>query len=728
MSVELDNELLNVFLIEARELLESLGEQLVDLEASPGDAELLNAVFRAFHTVKGGAGFLGLNAMVELCHRAEDLLNEARNGAVVLNAGFMDALLESLDLLNDMMRAADAGVPAEPAPRSVLDRLLIPGRAGSAPPVALSPVPSSAPAVPAPSSPRAYDPIEDEFEAMLDAARNDRAPASAPSGTINDDEFEALLDSLYGTGAPGAEPGATPATPVGAASAATPSAPPVGAASAAKPAAPPVGAASAAIPAAATPGDPNAISDDEFEALLDSLHGTAAPGALANVPAVAGADSPAKPAASASRSPVGAASAAIPAAATSPSKPSAPAKPAASAEKRTASTADTTVRVDTFRLDSLVDAAGELVLVRNRLTNLAPRGTNDPMERAIGELERVAEDLQNAVLRMRMQPVGKLFSRFPRIIRDLARQLGKDIELVTEGEDTDIDRTVVEALADPLVHLLRNAVDHGIEMPDVRERAGKPRSGTVRLAAGQFGDRIVITVTDDGKGMDPEVLRRKAVEKGLMDEEQAARLDERECYEIVFRPGFSTAAEVSDISGRGVGMDVVKTKIVELGGTLSIDSRVGHGSTVRLSVPLTLAIMRVLMVRVGSRLLSLPLSNVTEVFELVPGQIQELDGRIVASHRQRALPLADLGNWAGAAGKGGHVVVVQIGHQTLGCLVDEVLGREDVMAKPLGPFLKDVPGVAGATITGDGRISLVLDLAGLADDAGQVLPSLRMAV
>jgi two-component system chemotaxis sensor kinase CheA len=281
MSVELDNELLNVFLIEARELLESLGEQLVDLEASPGDAELLNAVFRAFHTVKGGAGFLGLNAMVELCHRAEDLLNEARNGAVVLNPGFMDALLESLDLLNDMMRAADAGVPAEPAPRSVLDRLLIPGRAGSAPPVALSPAASSAPAVSASSaasSQRAYDPIEDEFEAMLDAARNDRAPTSTPSATINDDEFEALLDSLYGTGAPGAD------TAI------------VGADSSANA---PVGAASAAMP----PADPNAISDDEFEALLDSIHGTAAPGAL-NTPAVVGADPSAKP-------PVGAASAAI---------------------------------------------------------------------------------------------------------------------------------------------------------------------------------------------------------------------------------------------------------------------------------------------------------------------------------------------------------------------------------------------------------------------------------
>ncbi|GAA0900730.1 chemotaxis protein CheA [Rothia nasimurium] len=685
MSVELDNELLNVFLIEARELLESLGEQLVDLESSPGDVDLLNAVFRAFHTVKGGAGFLGLHAMVELCHRAEDLLNEARNGAIVLDAGFMDALLESLDLLNDMMRAADGGVPIEAAPRSLLDRLVIPGRVASAPPAALAqPVTASVVAASV-AVPKPHDPIEDEFEAMLDAARADRAPAPAASGTISDDEFEALLDSLYGTGAPGADAGA--AVPV--------------------------------VEAAAPVADSNAISDDEFEALLDSLHGTAAPGANSAVapepvPVAAPVPVPAPVQAASPMAPVVAAGEAAPARAAS--------------EKRTASTADTTVRVDTHRLDNLVDAAGELVLVRNRLTNLAPRGTNDPMERAIGELERVAEDLQNAVLRMRMQPVGKLFSRFPRIVRDLARQLGKEIELVTEGEETDIDRTVVEALADPLVHLLRNSVDHGIEMPDVRARAGKPRSGTVRLAAGQYGDRIVITVTDDGKGMDPEVLRRKAVEKGLMDAEQAARLEERECYEIVFRPGFSTASEVSDISGRGVGMDVVRTKIVELGGTLSIDSRVGHGSTVRLSVPLTLAILRVLMVRVGHRLLSLPMSNVAEVFELADGQVQKLDGRIVANHRGRALPLADLGRWAGTEGQGGHVVVVQIGHQVLGCLVDEVLGREDVMAKPLGPFLKDVPGVAGATITGDGRISLVLDLAGLADDSGQVLPTLRMAV
>jgi Chemotaxis protein histidine kinase and related kinases len=255
MSVELDNELLNVFLIEARELLETLGEQLVDLEASPEDSELLNAVFRAFHTVKGGAGFLGLNPMVELCHRAEDLLNEARNGALVLNAALMDALLESLDLLNDMMRGADSGVPIEPAPRSLLDRLLIPGRAASAAPVALA-VPVSAPkaATPAPAgAAKPYDPIEDEFEAMLDAARSERAPAPEPSGTISDDEFEALLDSLYGTGAPGAE------------------------GDAAAPAAPAPVVAAPVEPAPVAAADSNSISDDEFEALLDQLYGTGAP-------------------------------------------------------------------------------------------------------------------------------------------------------------------------------------------------------------------------------------------------------------------------------------------------------------------------------------------------------------------------------------------------------------------------------------------------------------------
>ncbi|HEY4144046.1 chemotaxis protein CheA [Pinirhizobacter sp.] len=685
MSVELDSELVNVFLVEAGELLDRLGEQLVELETMPGDTELLNAVFRAFHTVKGGAGFLGFDPMVALCHRAEDLLNQARNHTLLLNSAHMDALLESLDLLNDMMRACDAGETLREAPASLLRRL------ESQQDVDAVSVPEPvAGAVAGPcADPVCVDPIDDEFEALIAAARVGRGheaavalvPAKPVSATgdapIGDDEFEALLDSLYGAGgAPGTVEAIADAAPA------------------------PV------MPAAKAPSS-TAIDDDEFEAMLDALHGTGkGPGSVA--PA-AGAVSPAATAA-----PVDAAT---------PAR--AAVTPAASTPARSTATADSTVRVDTARLDGLVNAAGELVLVRNRLSMLAGGGQGEAMNRAVAELERVAADLQNAVLRMRMQPIGKLFQRFPRIVRDLARQLGKDIELKTEGEETDLDRTVVEALADPLIHLLRNAVDHGIEDPADRTRLKKRAQGTVRLAAAQVGDRIIITVADDGRGMDPEVLRRKAVEKGLLDEEQAARLDTTECFELIFRPGFSTRAQVSDISGRGVGMDVVKTKIVELGGTLAIDSLAGRGSEIRLSVPLTLAILRVLMVRVGNRRLALPLSNIAEVFELVAGQVSVVDGRVVASHRGRALPLCDLAQWANAPIGGRHVVVVHIGSQRVGCLVDDVLGREDVMAKPLGSLLKDVPGIAGATITGDGAIALVLDLSSLADGSQSWLPAPR---
>ncbi|MDE1963176.1 MAG: chemotaxis protein CheA [Xanthomonadaceae bacterium] len=661
MDPSLDAELRDDFLVEAGELVERLGEQLVDLEASPQDAELLNAVFRAFHTVKGGAGFLNVEPMVQLCHHAEDLLNAARNGALLIDPPRMDALLEALDLLQSMMAALAAGASMDMPPAGLLARLT-PGK----------PKPAPAPAPVAPPPQAAAGPIDDsEFEALLDSLYGNAAPgavtpppaAPAPSGSIGDDEFEALLDQLHGGAVPGSQPPAASAAPVAA----------------------------------------GAIGDDEFEALLDQLHGVGAPGQASVVAAPAPATTPA------------------PAPAAAPSAPAAPARAAAPA-------AEATVRVDTTRLDALVNQAGELLLLRNRLLTLAARHGDDTLATTVDELDRVADDLQNAVLGMRMQPVGRLFQRFPRIVRDLARQLGKDVDLVTEGEGTDLDRSLVEALADPMVHLIRNALDHGLEGPEERERAGKPRRGTVRLAAIQRGERIVISVGDDGRGMNPEVLRRKAVEKGVIDEAQAARLTENECYELIFRAGFSTAATVSDISGRGVGMDVVKTRITELGGTLQVSSKLGRGSTLELSVPLTLAILRVLMVRVGDRLLALPLSNVDEVFELRPGQDSLLDGRMVAAHRGRALVLGDLAGWAGVGdGAARHVVVLHIGHLRLGCLVHEVLGREDVMIKPLGHLFEGVAGVAGATVTGDGRLALVLDLAGLADDSGELLPSMRMS-
>lgn len=655
MDPSFDAELRDDFLVEAGELVERLGEQLVGLEAAPQDAELLNAVFRAFHTVKGGAGFLNVEPMVQLCHHAEDLLNEARNGSLLIDPARMDALLEALDLLQSMMAALAANDAMAMPPPALLVRLTPPKK--GAPP---APAPVAAPLPAAATAGGAID--DSEFEALLDSLYGSAAPGTvepapvatpAVSNTINDDEFEALLDQLHGSGAP---------APV------------------------------VAVAAPAAGG----INDDEFEALLDNLHGKGGtPGQATSAPAAAPAPVP-------------------------PPAPTAPARAAAAP-------AETSVRVDTARLDALVNQAGELLLLRNRLLTLAARNGDSSLSSTVDELNRVADDLQNAVLGMRMQPVGRLFQRFPRIVRDLARQLGKDVDLVTEGEGTDLDRSLVEALADPMVHLIRNALDHGLEGPEDRERAGKSRRGTVTLTASQRGERIVITVSDDGRGMNPEVLRRKAVEKGVIDEAQAARLTENECYELIFRAGFSTAATVSDISGRGVGMDVVKTRITELGGTLRVQSRLGHGSTLELTVPLTLAILRVLMVRVGDRLLALPLSNVDEVFELRPGQDSLLDGRMVAAHRGRALVLGDLAGWGGVAdGAGRHVVVLHIGHLRLGCLVHEVIGREDVMVKPLGHLFAGTTGVAGATVTGDGRLALVLDLAGLADDSGELLPALRM--
>jgi two-component system chemotaxis sensor kinase CheA len=648
MDANLDSELRDDFLVEAGELVQRLGEQLIELEASPHDRDLLNAVFRVFHTVKGGAGFLGIEPMVQLCHCAEELLNDARNGRLVLNSTHMDALLEALDLLNAMMSALANGDAMSLPPAALLERLQ---------PAVQAAAPSSEP-----KPARSLDPIEAEFEALLDTLYGQGGSPGAPkhaSNEINDDEFESLLDALHGKGsAPGTLKAAEP--------------------------------------------EKTEISDDEFEALLDNLHGKGgAPGQTETAAAA----------------PV---SAPVPAAAPTP----APARATGAAKP---STAENTVRVDTTRLDTLVSRAGELVLLRNRLLSLASRSDNESLAAMAGDLDRVSDDLQNAVLGMRMQPVGRLFQRFPRIVRDLARQLGKEIELITEGEDTDLDRSLVEALADPLIHLLRNAVDHGLEDPAGRERAGKPRKGKVTLSASQRGERIVISVSDDGRGMDPEVLRRKAVEKGVIDAAQAARLSEVECYELIFRPGFSTAAQISDISGRGVGMDVVKTRVAELGGTLQVYSRLGHGSTLELTVPLTLAILRVLMVRVGDRLFALPLGNVSEVFELHPQHDHMLDGRRVAAHRGRALVLGDLADWAGVPGPGGrHVVVLHVGHMHLGCLVHEVIGREDVMVKPLGPLFEGVPGVAGATVTGDGRLALVLDLAALSQDDGRLLPSLKV--
>ncbi len=597
------------FIIEAQEILDRLGEQLVTLEQDPQDSPQLNAVFRGYHTLKGGAGFLGIHAMVELCHAAEETLGLARSGQATLQPHHFDAGQQSLDYLQAMLDAVSAGEEPGHAPPDLIAQFDV----GVAP------------------SPAASAPL----------AGND-----AGSEMISDDEFEALLDQLHGGAAP---------------------------------------------TAVAPKADDGMISEDEFEALLDQLHGGAVPGSTLaqQAPVAQMAPPPKRPAAAPTPAPK-------------------PAKPLAEAEH--------TVRVDTKRLDAIVNLIGELVLSRNRLKTLRVRLRDEELDRAVSTLDIATARLQSAVMRTRMQPVGKVFSRFPKVARDVARSLNKEVELELFGAETELDRNLVEALADPLVHLVRNAIDHGVEMPDLREAQGKPRSGHVRLSAQQEGDYVSIEVQDDGAGIDPEKLRAKAREKGLIDPEAAARLSSEECLHLVFLPGFSTKAEVTDISGRGVGMDVVQSRIRELSGQIQIQSELGRGSRFMIRVPLTLAILPTLLVQAGEDVYALPLARVLEVLHAPATSLGWFDGRAVLDRLSHTLALVDLRHWLDVEPAPSHlltIVVLQAGETRFGLVVDQVRGREEVVIKPLPKALRGLRGYAGATLIGDGRMALILDVDGL---------------
>ncbi|TRO35748.1 chemotaxis protein CheA [Pseudomonas putida] len=735
MSFGADEEILQDFLVEAGEILEQLSEQLVELESRPDDADLLNAIFRGFHTVKGGAGFLQLNELVECCHIAENVFDVLRKGERRVDAELMDVVLEALDTVNSMfgqVRERAEVTPATPALLAALSRLAEPGAAETVAAPAPAPVADVAVAAPAEAEEQHQDITDSEFEQLLDsldavkaqAAADEQMQGETVSGAgdeITDAEFESLLDQLHGKGQFNAE---VAAPPVAVSSEAvsdeitdaefeslldqlhgkgTFQAGALPAAQAPAPAAPDNSAGS------------DEISEHEFEALLDQLHGKGkfggdvaaveAPAAVqAQAPAVAKAESPpvTKPAAAPAPSPA--------------SKPAAaPRAPAPAAEKHAASEAETTVRVDTARLDEIMNMVGELVLVRNRLVRLGLNSGDEAMSKAVSNLDVVTADLQTAVMKTRMQPIKKVFGRFPRLVRDLARQLKKEINLELVGEETDLDKNLVEALADPLVHLVRNAVDHGIEMPEERETSGKARTGRVVLSAEQEGDHILLSISDDGKGMDPNILRAKAVEKGLMDKDAAERLSESDCYNLIFAPGFSTKTEISDVSGRGVGMDVVKTKISQLNGSINIFSAKGQGSKIVIKVPLTLAIMPTLMVMLGNQAFAFPLVNVNEIFHLDLSRTNVVDGQEVVIVRDKALPLFYLKRWL-VQGQvheeqhEGHVVILSVGTQRIGFVVDQLVGQEEVVIKPLGKMLQGTPGMSGATITGDGRIALILDV------------------
>ena len=403
-----------------------------------------------------------------------------------------------------------------------------------------------------------------------------------------------------------------------------------------------------------------------------------------------------------------------------------------------------TIRVDVTKLDALVNLVGELVLERNRLTQLhrdftqqrlSPEKFEDAFSQSTARLTFITEELQSASLKTRMVPIDMTFRRFPRLVRDVALSLGKEVDLIIRGEDTELDKTVVEEIADPLVHLVRNALDHGIETPDVRESKGKPRKGTVVLEARQEGDHIIVQVSDDGAGIDPHKIAKTAVHKGLVPADRARSMSRREILDLIFLPGFSTAEKVSDVSGRGVGMDVVRTNLEKLNGVIDLESETGRGSTVTLRLPLTLAILPALLVKVSQETYAVPLRSVLEAVRVRASELHMVEGSEILRLRDRVLPVQRLRSVFGVGEQESRlddgatakpqddalcVVVIAVGEKRYGLVVDELLGQEETVIKPLSSYLKKVPGLSGATIGGDGHVRLIIDPTGIAGTLAEV--------
>ncbi len=409
---------------------------------------------------------------------------------------------------------------------------------------------------------------------------------------------------------------------------------------------------------------------------------------------------------------------AVPASSTSGSK-------SKTASKKAEKKSSETIRVDVERVENLMNLVGEIVLDRNRILRVTQDVEKEcrteaveKLVEAVTSLDRTVSDLQVAVMKLRMQPIKKIFSKFPRLVRDLARKLNKKVQLIIEGEDTELDRSILDKLEDPLIHLVRNALDHGIEPPEERIARGKPEVGTIRLFAYHEGDHIVVGIQDDGRGIDPEKVKRKAIEKGLITPEQAAQMSDKEAYELIFLPGFSTADKVSDVSGRGVGMDVVASTIHSLRGSIEIDSELGKGTTILLKLPLTVAIIRTLMLGCNGQVYAVPLHSVVEIVRYQEDQVKDVGSFRSFMLRDEVLPLFSLNELLEVPDNNekAFVVIVKVGEKLIAVSIEKLFGEEEIVIKSLGELLSDIPGIAGATIAGDGRVVLILDLNSLLSD------------
>ncbi|MEC5388345.1 chemotaxis protein CheA [Uliginosibacterium sp. H3] len=608
-------ELLQDFLVEAGDLLSGVDNKLVDLERTPNDRALLNEIFRGFHTIKGGAGFLNAGEMVTLCHLTENLFDLLRNGQQVVTPEVLDAILSATATVRSMFGDLERGMQPAAADAGLIEalRLAIAGELKSAPKLHL----------------------KEQISAPAVASVAVESSAVVPLG---DDGLD--WGSLY-SAVTGVQPTADAAT---------------------------------------DPHLTDAAADDIVKAAV-GRRTTDKPGYQGP--------------------PVG--------------------------RRDSERVRDNSIRVDTARLDQVLNLSGEIGLTKNRLNALRSdilNGKNDTdtlhaLDLAVSQLDLLVSDLQNAVMKTRMQPIGRLFQKYPRIARDLARSLGKDVEMQLDGEETEIDKTMIEDLSDPIIHLIRNAVDHGVESMKDRALAGKPEKSIVRLEARQEGDHILIIVADDGKGMNPEKLRAKALEKGLISDEEANTMDERQSYNLVFLPGFSTADKVSDVSGRGVGMDVVRTNILKLNGTIDIRSEQGKGTTFIISLPLTLAILPVLLVCLNDQPFAVPLSMVREILPIAASEVQELGGRATMVVRGEVLPIVTLAALLGWPQERvpEYGVLMQTAEQSFILAIDSFAGREDAVIKSLDDFRPK--GVAGVSTLSNGQIVLILDMKELLASMGE---------
>lgn len=650
-------EIMEDFLIEAFEMNEQLDQDLVELEHNPEDLDLLNRIFRVAHTIKGSSSFLNLNILTHLTHNMEDVLNRARKGEIKITPDIMDVVLRSIDLMKTLLvTIRDTGSDTNNGKENEIEE--------------------------------AVKQLQAITSQNLESAKETSGTKETPQKEAKEEAKEENKENKAKT------------------------------------------------PTAENPASDNPLADepDLDYANMSAEEVEAEIERLLNKRQEADKERRAKKKQEAKQE-------------VTPTKetpktetPKAPktetkAKAKADTEENKAPSigVEQTVRVDVRRLDHLMNLIGELVLGKNRLIRIY----SDVEERYDGEkfleelnqvvssISAVTTDLQLAVMKTRMQPVGKVFNKFPRMVRDLSRELGKSIELIIEGEETELDKSIVEEIGDPLIHIIRNSCDHGIEPLEERRRLNKPETGKVQLSAYNEGNHIVIKISDDGKGLDPVMLKEKAIEKGVISERDAEGMSDREAFNLIFKPGFSTAKVVSNVSGRGVGMDVVKTNIEKLNGIIEIDSEVGVGTTQKLKIPLTLAIIQALLVGVQEEYYAIPLSSVLETVRISQDEIYTVDGKSVLRLRDEVLSLVRLSDIFKVdaileSNSDVYVVIIGLADQKIGVIVDYLIGQEEVVIKSLGYYLKNTRGIAGATVRGDGKITLIVDVGAMMDMAKSI--------